>query len=509
MGHPAAAEVRARAIYPSADSVPLVKLAPVSLTCQRGPFRLEVSAARLASVEVRGGRELALRFPDGETCVGGIPERPLSGEWSHGDFKEEWRRLRRVEIVRPAPPETDGGSRYEVSVKGRGGAEAHGVRLRGDAPLEVRKGAFRFEVPWAQVRGLRRAGPGVAWEVSLADGGKLTGTPPEALRGEWRGGVLTVPWDQVVEVTPRGAPKGPAETPGSGPGKSPPRRVWGAVLDDTGTRVQLTAPPEFDGPFSLWDPVQQVRDRTLLPLARGDVTYLIAARAVAEIGPASGQEEGLYRVAVASGKTYSGSVGKGRLRGRSPQGGFEIPLLRVKALAPAGPPAAGKIPPGIRAVLHLTVGDPLVILGPAFFYERNLLPDWRESGTTWTGGYTKGFLFVRLGKTVQRVNFEKLSRIEVPPDLGRPFTFVSRDGSRLALRVDWDSHRGFEDLMGVEQWHKSAEAYALAHRGLLGWAEPGVRVHAPWTAIRAVDLEPPPQAPPPLPGSARQTPGGR
>ncbi|MFQ5691689.1 MAG: hypothetical protein ACE5IM_01415 [Nitrospinota bacterium] len=491
IGGAEAAEVRARAVYPSRDTIPLVKLDPVLLACRRGPFRLEVPVTRLASVEVLGGRRLRLRFPGGETCAAKAPARPLSGEWSHGVFKEDWGRLRRVEILKRDTPKPEKGPL--AAVKGPKGASVKGVRLPADGALEVRKGAFRFRVAWGRVRGLKRARPNGALAVSLADGRKLVGLPPKFFRGQWRGAALTIPWAQVAEVVLRGSPNTVVKTggPPTRSSRPPPAgsKAWGAVLDDTGVRVALTAPPEFDGPFNLWDPVRQARDRALLPLARGEVTYLISVRAVK--GVASSEGKGRLRVRVGSGKAYAGSPGDRLLKGRSPEGEFKIPLRRLKELAPSAPPSAGTAPPGIRAVVRLASGKTLRVRDPALFYERRLLPEWRETGVTWTGGHTKGFLFVRLGKTVQRVSFGKLARIEVPAGGKGKFTFVNRDGGRLSLRVAWDRHKAFEDMTGVEQWHKSAQAYALGHLGLLGWVEAGVRAHVPWSAIRSVEFQSP------------------
>ena len=484
------AEVRARAVYTSKESVSLEKLDPVPLTCRRGPFRLEVPVTRLAAVEVLGGKKLRLRFPGGGTCVGKMPARPLSGEWSHGPFKQDWRRFRRLEILKPSASKPAEAGSYEALVKGSKGAALDGVRLRAGSRLEVRRGAFLFRVSWGRVRALKRDRSRDALEVLLADGRKFAGRPPKIFRGEWRGAVLTVPGNQLAEVILRGSRKPPAP---SAKRTAPQEGVWGAVADDSGMRVRLIGPPRFDGPFNLWDPVKQARDWTLLPLSRGKVTYLVSAgrmtRLVQMKASASGKEKGLYRVTLASGKTYTGSVGNRKLLGRSPEGEFEVPLSRVGELTRAARPAGRDAPPGIRAVLRLTSGEEITLYDPLFFYERKLLPDWRETGMTWTGGHTKGFLFVRLGKTVQRVSFGKLSRIEVPGDLNQKFTFVNRDGSRLALRVEWGTHKAFEDLTGVDQFHKTAGAYALAHLGLLGWLEPGVRAHVPWGAIRAVDLE--------------------
>jgi hypothetical protein len=297
----------------------------------------------------------------------------------------------------------------------------------------------------------------------------------------------------LAGITLLGAPKVSARADKSG--KSPAEtKTLGTAVDDTGVRLTFAAPPVFDGPFSLWDPIRQKRDRTLLPLAggmfgKGSVTVLISSRAMTGLEREPGGRPGLYRVTLGSGRTFKGTIGKRMLLGRSAGGEFEIPIRRLKKLSLPVRRTVYRTPSETRAEVHLLSGESLTFREPLFFYERKLLPQWQESGLSWTGGHTKPFLFVRFGGTAQRVSFAKLSRLETPTKPGGKFVFVSRDGGRLVLRADFDRHKAFENLMGTDQLHESAEAYALANLGLLGTLAPGVFVHVPWKAIRSVDLD--------------------
>ncbi|MFQ5912375.1 MAG: hypothetical protein ACE5JS_04260, partial [Nitrospinota bacterium] len=382
------AEVQARAVYSSTDIIPLEKLDPVPLACRLGPFQLEVPINRVVSVEVIGGRSLRLHFSQGETCLGKVPAEPLSGEWSHGDFKQDWRKLKRLDILKPALAKPEKVKRRDASLKGPKGIAVEGVKFRSDWPLEVRRGAFRFKIPWGRVRELKRKGPGGLLNVFLGDGGMFAGKLPKTFRGEWRGGILTIPGDKVAEITLHGLPKTSVPSAGS-PRQTSSQGLWGTVADDSGTRVRLTGPPEFDGPFNLWDPVKQARDRTLLPLSRGipakgDVTVLVSAGAMTGFArkeaSAGAKTKTLFRVTLASGKTYTGSVGKRKLLGKSPEGEFEIPLGRVVKLSPSARPATERLSSGLRAVLEFASGEKLTLNDPVLFYERRLLPDWSESG---------------------------------------------------------------------------------------------------------------------------------
>ena len=498
-----AAEKVARIVFSPKENLVLERLDPTPLTCRRGPFQLEIPVTRLASVSVIGRTDLELRFRGGGSCKTKVPESPVTGVWSHGAFRQDWKDFRRIEILKPSKSKGGKGRGPSAIIRAGDQVTMEGVRLSEHEPLKVRKGAFRLLIAWNRIQDLEQTAPGKAMQIRLIDGVAAGGNPPKLVEGEWRGAVLKVPGRLVRSIEIQDGKKKPEAMKKKGQqGSSPPgqrsrTKTWGVVEDDGGVRFDITGPPEFDGPFNFWNEIRQVRDRSYLSLAQGPSvkggrTILIPAERIRNVKKSKERKAARYEVTLESGRRYSGSVASGNLYAPTLAGRIEIPISRIGLFAPAKASKRPVPPATLQAVIHPPSGNPIRVKDPLLFYERKLRPDWKESGPTWAGGHTKPFLFVKLGSTVQRVSFSKLKRLEVPAGPDGQFRFVNRDGSRLSLTVAWNRHREVEDLGGIEQVHPSGEAYELSHIGLVGRIAPGVLVHVPWKHVRAVNLEKPP-----------------
>ncbi len=495
-----AAEKVARIVFSPKEELTLERLDPIPLACRRGPFQLEIPVTRLASVSVIDRTVLELRFRGGGSCKTKVPKSPVTGEWSHGAFKQDWKDLRRIEILKPSKSKDGKGRGPSAVIRAGKEVTMKGVRLSENEPLKVRKGAFQLLIAWNRIQDLEQAASGKAMQIRLMDGVAAGGKPPKLVEGEWRGASLKVPGRLVRSIEIQNGKKKLEAMKRKGQQESPPSgqrsrtKTWGVVADDGGVRFDITGPPEFDGPFNFWNEIRQVRDRSYLPLAQGPSvkdgrTILIPAERVRDVKKSKEQKAVRYEVTLQSGRRYSGSVASGNLYAATLAGRIEIPISRISLFAPVKASKRPVPPATLRAVIHPPSGNPIRVKDPLLFYERKLRPDWKESGPSWAGGHTKPFLFVKLGSTVQRVSFSKLKRLEVPAGPDGRFIFANRDGSRLSLTVDWDRHREVEDLAGIEQVHPSGEAYELGHIGLVGRIAPGVLVHIPWKHVRAVDLE--------------------
>ena len=376
------AEKVARIVFSPKESLILERLDPTLLLCRQGPFHLEIPITRLSWVKVIKRRSLELRFQGGGVCVAKVPKFPITGEWSHGPINQGWRTLSRIEILRPSRlRKRHPDDRSAIIRAGKQGVMRN-VLLRKDKLLKIRKGGFLISIPWDRIEGVKRINSGKIADVSFLDGGVLGGDLPKYVEGDWQGASMRVPGLQVETIRLLG------ETGKSEIKKKPlikrqsKKSVWGVIEGDSGVHFDIIGPPEFDGPFSFWNEIRQIRDRSYLPLAQNPSgkdrrTILIAADMILKIKKNGSEDATRSEVTLQSGRRYSGWVGSRRLSAKTSMGRIEIPLSRISRIRqrsekPQRPSGSSTL----RAVVRLLSGENIQIEEPALFYERKLRPDW-------------------------------------------------------------------------------------------------------------------------------------
>lgn len=488
------AEKVARIDFSPKESLVLERLDPIPLLCRQGPFYLEIPITRLSWVKVIKRKGLELRFRGGGVCVAQAPKLPITGEWSHGPVKQDWGTFSRIEILNPPQlRKSKPNDRLAIIRAGKQGVMQN-VWLRKDKPLKIRKGEFLINIPWDRIDRIKQIDSSKVAKVLFLDGEVLEGILPEYVEGDWQGASLRVSGLEIKSIKlleQIGKSKIKEREKKAVIKRRSKERVWGLITGDSGVRFDIIGPPEFNGPFSFWNEIRQARNRSYLPLAQNlsdkdERTILIAAHLIRKIEKSGSRNFVRYEVTLQSGSRYSGWVGSHKVSAKSLKGRIEIPLSRITRIAQTSMVERPPHPPTFRAVVHLVKGENIEVEEPALFYVRKLRANWKESGSTWTGGHTKSFLFVRLGSTVQRVSFSRLKRMEIPIGAKDEFGFFNRNGTRLRLSVDWERHREVEDLGGIEQVHPTGKAYMLDHIGLVGRIEPGVLVYIPWHRIKVV-----------------------
>ena len=346
--------------------------------------------------------------------------------------------------------------------------------------LPCRRGPFLFEVPLQALRAVQVDPTADQLKLLLQNGESCQGPiPKEPFRGEWPLGPIVKPWGLIERIEWRASPGG------GGPVGPSAKKFSATLVGEGDLSVEALGDLSVEGAFTLWDPVKQRHELGLLPLRREDLIYLIRVSSVREVV----RKGKVHSVVTAAGEEYEGELGEGLLRGDSSFGPFKIPLRDLHRIKPASPVPPEKASPSAqRTTLELASGRQVKTGELSLFYERYLLQGWTETGGSWTGGFTKPFLFVRVGGTREKASFSKLSRLELPEGGKGQASFRSRSGEVFHLPIDWEYHTGFEDLSGEGRYYNPG-GYALRRLGFLGLLAPGVFVYFPLESVRVVSFE--------------------